>query len=120
MSPTERTLAELRRHGYIAAVVEHWNPWAKIRQDLYGFMDVLAVKAGETGVLGVQCTTSSNALSRLRKAKESPVLAVWLASSNQFEVWGWAKRGCRGARKVWTLDRTKVSPSDADGTGEVK
>jgi hypothetical protein len=105
MTPTSRTLDELRRMGYTPAVVERWNPWAKIRQDLYGFIDILAVKEGETGVLAVQTTTTDHAANRMDKAKASPNLRVWLSCGNRFEVWGWAKRGGRGERKTWTLDR---------------
>ena len=108
MTPTARTLSELRRQGYTAAVVERWNPWARVRQDLYGFIDVLAIKAGANGVLAIQTTTSGNAPSRMRKAKNSPNLAIWLASGNFFEVWGWAKRGARNHRKIWTLNRKPV------------
>jgi hypothetical protein len=103
MTPTARTLEELRRQGYTAAVVEHWNPWAKIRQDLYGFIDVLAIKEDETGVFAVQ--TTDHAANRMDKAQASPNLRVWLASGNRFEVWGWNKRGARGERKTWHLDR---------------
>ena len=105
MTPTARTLEELRRLGYTPAVVERWNPWAKIRQDLYGFIDVLAVKEGESGVLAVQTTITGHAADRMAKAQASPNLRVWLGSGNRFEVWGWAKRGARGERKAWRLDR---------------
>ena len=105
MTPTARTLEELRRQGYTPAVVEHWNPWAKIRQDLYGFIDVLAVKEGESGVLAIQTTSTDHSANRMTKAQASPNLRVWLACGNRFEVWGWAKRGPRGERKTWQLDR---------------
>lgn len=108
MSPTSRSLDELRRLGYTAAVVERWNPWAKIRQDLYGFIDILAVKDGETGVLAIQTTSMDHAADRMAKVQASPNLKVWLACGNRCEVWGWAKRGARGERKLWQLDRRPV------------
>lgn len=46
-SPTQRTLAALRKLGYLAAVVEKWNHGAHIRQDLFGFIDVLAIGGGD-------------------------------------------------------------------------
>jgi len=58
MSPTQRSLAHLKELGYTAKVVERWNPFAKIRQDLFG-TDVLVLKPGEP-VLVVQATTGSN------------------------------------------------------------
>ena len=45
-SPTARSLELLRELGYTAKVVEHWNQYAKIRQDLFG-VDILALKPGE-------------------------------------------------------------------------
>lgn len=62
MSPTQRSLAHLKALGYHAKVVEKWNPFAKIRQDLFG-ADVLALKPGEP-VLVVQATPGSNHAAR--------------------------------------------------------
>jgi len=76
-----------RRQGMTAAVVEHWNPHARIRQDLFGCIDVLA--CGSQGVLGIQATTKPNARARMRKALAEPRLEAWLASGAAFEVWGW-------------------------------
>lgn len=56
-SPTQRSLAHLRSLGYRVAVVERWNPHARIRQDLFGVLDLLAVRDGE--ILGVQTTNAS-------------------------------------------------------------
>jgi hypothetical protein len=36
MTPTARSLAHLKALGYEERVVEKWNPFAKIRQDLFG------------------------------------------------------------------------------------
>ena len=41
-SPTQRTLKRLRDLGYLAEVVERWNPHAKVRNDLFGFGDVMS------------------------------------------------------------------------------
>lgn len=105
MSPTARSLEFLRENGYTAQVVEKWNPWAKIRQDLYGFIDIVAMKPGEQGVLGVQATTKAHQTNRMGKAKASDNLSIWLGCGNRFEVWGWAKQGARGERKIWQLER---------------
>lgn len=88
-SPTQRTLAELRKNGYLPWVVEKWNHYAKIRQDLLGCVDVLAFRKG--AVLGVQATSGSNVSARVAKAKAEPRLRVFLESGCSFEVWGWRK-----------------------------
>jgi len=95
-SPTQRTLSRLRKDGWTCAVVEHWNPYAKVRQDLFGFIDVLAIRPGET--LGVQSTTDAHIAERRKKAAKG-LLPEWLAAGNRFEVWGWRK-GKRGAGAV--------------------
>lgn len=103
MSPTQRALKVLRDQGWTVAIVEKWNPHAKVRQDLFGFIDLLAMKQGV--LLGVQVTSTSNMNARKDKALESPNLRAWLITGNQFEVWGFAKKGPRGKRKLWQLDR---------------
>lgn len=90
-SPTQRTLQLLRREGYLAAVAEKWNPHSRTRSDLFGFADVLAVRAGAP-VLAVQATSASNHSARVRKAQALPQLRTWLSAGCAFEVWSWAKR----------------------------
>ena len=65
MSPTVRSLQHLKALGYQAKVVEKWNPWAKIRQDLFG-VDLLALKACEP-VLVVQVISRAKAAARQLK-----------------------------------------------------
>ena len=55
LSPTQRTLRYLREQGHVAAIVEKWNPHVGIRQDLFGFIDIIALDP-EKGVIGVQST----------------------------------------------------------------
>jgi hypothetical protein len=97
LSPTALTLRKLRDDGWpLVQVVEVWNPHARIRQDLFGIIDVLAV--GPHGTLAVQATTASNAGSRFRKIVESDALPVLDAAGWQVRVWGWKK-----VRNRWTL-----------------
>lgn len=100
MTPTERTLARLRADGYTAEVVEHWNPYARVRHDLFGIADVLAVRDKET--LAVQCTAGSCVSARLAKLRASPALPVLHSAGWRVEVWGWrklkVKRGGKATR----------------------
>ena len=70
-SPTSRTLQVLRREGYLAAVAEKWNPHSRTRADLFGFADVLAVRAGAP-VLAVQATSAGNHAARVRLPPAPP------------------------------------------------
>ena len=111
MSPTQRTLAMLRKDGWTAAVVERFNPHAKVRQDLFGFIDLVAVRPDHPGVLAVQACVTGDQSKRLAKIAEEPRARTWLAAGNPIQVIGWAKRGARGKRKTWTVSITPVTES---------
>lgn len=106
MSPTARSLAHLRKHGAIAAVVERFNPGARVRQDLFGFIDIVALEPTKQGVLAIQACVTGDQSKRLQKIREEPRALAWLAAGNRIAVYGWAKRGARGKRKLWTLSET--------------
>lgn len=106
MSPTARSLQVLRQLGYTAGIVEKWNAFAKIRIDLFGIIDIVAIKPNE--ILGVQATTGSNHSSHVKKALGSSNLALWRASGGRFEIWSWAKQGKRGEFKRWELRRDNL------------
>lgn len=106
-SPNARSLNLLRENGYCAKVVERFNSFTKQRIDLWG-MDIVAVKKGKRGVLGVQATTSVNVSSRIKKLNGIPELKVWAEAGNAVQVWGWRKGGKRGKRKIWMVKRTPI------------
>jgi hypothetical protein len=88
MTPTQRSLALLREEGYTVAIVEKWNPHVRIRQDLFGFIDLLAIRKGET--LAVQ-TTSTGVSSRIKKIMESDYLPKVRDAGWRIIVHGWRK-----------------------------
>lgn len=88
-SPTSRSLALLREQGYLVAVVEKYNPHARIRQDLFGFIDIIAVRDGET--LAVQATSGSNVSARVAKIAASDTAPMVRKAGWRVEVWGWRK-----------------------------
>ncbi len=99
ISPTALTLRALRRDGYTAQVVEHWVPGANVRRDLFGIVDVLAIRGDET--LGVQATSDSNVSARVRKIAESEHIAAIREAGWSVFVFGWRKEGTRWVcRKV--------------------
>ena len=101
-SPGQRTLQRLRKDGYMVAVVEKWNAHARIRQDLYGFIDVLACHP-EHGFLAVQACSGTDTARRLKKIKEErrENAINFLKAGGRIEVWGWRKlKVKRGGKAV--------------------
>jgi hypothetical protein len=98
MSPTQLTLRKLRKDGWTAQVVETWNPHARVRNDLFGFVDVLALRGTET--LGVQATSVSNVSARVRKIAEAEHVGAVREAGWGLQVWGWFKDGHRWAVRI--------------------
>ena len=93
-SPTSRTLAELRKRGYqLVQVVERWNPHARIRQDLFSFIDVLAVRVVDDRreTFAVQACSGTDVSKRVRKITDSDAYQVLRLAGWSIAVWGWRK-----------------------------
>jgi hypothetical protein len=99
-SPTQRSLKHLRTAGYTADVVEKWIPGANIRRDLFGFIDILAIR--DTEIVGVQATSGSNVSSRVTKITEHDNLAAVRKAGIRVLVHGWTK--CKGRWAVREID----------------
>lgn len=101
-SPTQRTLKHLRRLGYpLVQVVERWNPHARIRQDLFGILDVVAVGSD---IVGVQATSGSNVSKRVTKITESEALPILRKAGIRVVVHGWRKH-----KRRWVLREVDLS-----------
>lgn len=122
-SPTQRSLKALRDTGYRAQVVEKYNQFARVRQDLFGIIDIVAIKpkhlfecidcesyacdrcdgCGYTitpaQTLGVQTTSYSNMSARIKKIKEAEAFPDLLAAGWIIVVHGWRKN----KSKRWEL-----------------
>lgn len=98
-SPTQRTLKLLREEGSeLVQVVERWNQFAQVRQDLFGIIDVLAVQ-GKT-VIAVQATSRSNVSDRIKKILTHDSYPILRKLPNwRIEVHGWDK-GPNGRYRV--------------------
>jgi hypothetical protein len=109
MSPTQRSLALLKKQGYHCAIVERWNPYARVRQDLFSFADLIAFRPGQPGSMLVQTTTASNAAARRAKIHKNVTALEWLMAGNWIRLDKWAARGSRGSRKVWTAESEYIT-----------
>lgn len=104
MTPTQRSLAYLRKNGYTVAITERWNAHAGIRQDLFGCIDLIALRGDET--LGVQTTSGPNVAARVRKIADNEHLPALRAAGWTLHVHGWSKP--KGSR-FWMLRTVDVS-----------
>jgi hypothetical protein len=89
MTPSQRTVAHLRKLGYQTANVEHYNYFTKRKHDLFGCIDILAIGNNET--LAVQVTSKSNMSARIKKIEASEALPEMLRSGWRVIVHGWWK-----------------------------
>ena len=79
----------MREGGYVCGVTEHWNPHAHIRQDLFGFGDILCLGIDE--VIMIQTTSYSNVSARVKKITEHENLAAVRKAGVRILVHGWFK-----------------------------
>lgn len=115
-SPTQRTLQYLRKHGAVAAdVVEKWIPGAKIRRDLFGCLDLLAIVPvnGKFRLLGIQATSASNIASRQTKMEGLTETLVQLFQCGvDIQCWGWRQASVKTKRgktvKRWKPTRRRA------------
>lgn len=121
-SPTELSLKYLRGQGWLVDICERYVPsytgMGGKRHDLFGMLDLIAVRGDET--LGVQTTSNSNFNSRINKIRDDEhhqALVALRAAGWQVHVHGWCKANrktgvvCthgKGARCgcIYTLHRT--------------
>lgn len=101
-SPTVRSLAHLRKTCDLVQVVEKWNPHARIRQDLFGIVDILAISGAET--IAVQSTSWANVSSRVKKMAESDALPKLREAGWRILVHGWRKDGKTGRYEMKEVD----------------
>lgn len=87
VSPTQQVLKHYRDLGYTLAITERWNSYAKIRQDLFGFIDLIAIKSGEP-MIAIQATSRPNIGTRVKKILSLPAHRIWLETGARILVVG--------------------------------
>ena len=97
-SPTQLSLKKLRDEGDLVAITEKWNHFCKIRQDMWGFCDLLAIKENE--VLAVQTTSASNMSARASKIADSENVGMVRKAGIKIHIHGWIKNGRKWECKV--------------------
>lgn len=89
LTPTTLTVRALTDAGYVAGIVERRA--GPNTHDLFGFIDVLAIRGDE--VVAVQCTDATNVAARVRKIADAEHLGAVRAVGWRIEVHGWRTDG---------------------------
>lgn len=92
-TPNQRSKELLEAEGFIVGLVERYNSWSQTRHDLFGFVDLIAVRAGET--VAIQATSDTNLSHRRRKLEGCETVPVCIAAGWRIEIHGWKKRARR-------------------------
>ena len=111
-SPTQRSIELLKSQGYTVYIAEHYNAFAKIRRDLFGFIDIVALHPNKKGVLGIQTTTGTNLSARIKKAQMLTAFNLWLSCGNAVEFHGWRKLVTGKVQKTWQPNIVRIDLSD--------
>lgn len=97
LSPTQRTLHWLRDQGMFCGIVErflaHAGPFGK-REDLFGFIDIIALDPATpgAGVIGVQSCGQAFSEHYLKITQECGDEALaWLRAGGRITLIGWRK-----------------------------
>jgi hypothetical protein len=99
---TVKSRDKLKEDGFtLVETVERWNSFARVKNDLFGIIDVLAVGGGVT--LAVQVTSRDNMSSRRKKITESPAYPELLEAGWRVELHGWYKEKNRWQVKLEVL-----------------
>ena len=91
-TPTQLSLRHLRDEGWTVDVCERWLAGLNQRKDLFGIIDLVALRGPET--MGVQTTSNNNfnaRLNKMRDDKHRPALGFLLEAGWHIVVHGWAK-----------------------------
>lgn len=104
----QRCLKVIKENNWLYQITEHWNPWSKRREDLWGFCDIQCLDGKRT--LAIQATGPDVAIHR-KKILENQYVIPWLgADGNELQIWSWRKlKKVRGKKATyWDCKITDV------------
>jgi len=120
ISPLARTMQFHRDLGRVVIKTEHNIKihGHRITRDFLGIIDCIAIDPETGEVWATQATDGSHAATRVKKLLNhkidlpdgGQILAILLMKRADWivEVHGWAKRGGRGKRKLWSASIAKL------------
>ena len=87
---TQRSLKLLREGGWTSQVVEKWNHYAHIRQDLFGCIDIVSIRYDR--FLGVQSAVASGRSAHEKKLLMEPRARLWVQAGAELWLISWGKQ----------------------------
>lgn len=102
LSPTQRTLRQLRQEGRICGIVERFNRFGGkfgVRIDLFNFIDLIALDP-QRGIIAVQCCASSSHAAHRKKILENEFAPEWIKAGGKIELWSWSLRKLKRGGKA--------------------
>lgn len=89
----DRVRRWLTRDGWVSQSVETWTRTARgpVSRDLFGGIDVVAMKVGEPAILGIQTTSFDHRWNRLEKLLSNPRMKLWVMTGCRLWVVSWKR-----------------------------
>jgi hypothetical protein len=118
MSPTQRTIKALKDMGRLCGIVERFNAHVGphgIRQDLFGFIDIIAIDP-DCGIVAVQsCGQDWTGHVKKLTGERNEAVYEWLRHA-PCELWSWRKvKLKRGGKAMRWKPRIGDLRLDANG-----
>jgi len=127
LSPTQRTLKELKKQGVYCDIVERWiknpkHPAGGFRRDYRGIIDIIGLDLRTGKIRGVQsCGNSFSAHYKKLTIEERENSVLWLSfPTTTLEIWAWRKvKKKRGGKlKIWMPRIRCITEFDLRGHDE--
>jgi len=108
---TQQTVEYLKAAGMIVDVTEKWIPKSRIKQDLFGFIDLIALDMAGKRIIAIQCTDNTNFAARFRKITNDcrDNARAWVRSGG--EIWVMAFYKTDRPPRIAVLNRGSVELS---------
>lgn len=136
ISYTARTKRYLQDQGVIVGKTENFNPYGGapkndgsgttfgVRQDLFGFIDMIALYPGNRGIVAIQSTGPSGHSAHKRKILNdcTELAQAWLNSGGKIELWSWQQKLVKkgGKQMRWQPRVEEITMDMFDQEGPVK
>lgn len=119
ISPTQRTLKANRNLGRICGIVEKFQQYGGkfgIRQDLFGFIDIIAIDEFQ-GIVAIQ-STGQDWSGHIKKIMELEEIVIKWLHHAPLELWAWRKvKKVRGGKAmIW---KPRIADFFIDGNGKL-